>query len=502
MDTSPTKVSTVSDALNAAASAHPTRDAYVHGDKKITYAQLDSAASNLAAALVDLGMRPGQILCNLLPSSPEFACTYLGAIRAGLATSSINQRLGPNEKSSIVECTRPTVTVALDDEAVGDGHQLIIRYSELKEILVQQGRSELPNLEPSDTVAIVWTSGTTGAPKGAIYDHNSLRAIHDGMGDLTVAADRRLVSLPFAHMGYMTRIWDELSAGTTIVLVGEPWSAAKQIALIESERITVATGVPTQWELILANDALKDCDTTALRVAGVGGAAVSPDLVRRMREQLRCDVITRYTSTEAGLISGTRIGDSDEVVANTVGRASSVVAMKLVDHLTGCEIAHGEIGEVRTKSRACFKGYFQDNAATSAAFDEHGYLKTGDLGMFDTDGNLRIVGRLKEMYIRGGYNVYPVEVEATLAEHPDVALVAVIGIGAAVLGEIGVAFVVPANPSKPPTLESLRLWCTRRLADYKAPDRVHVVKELPVTSGSKINKQQLAKLAQTLEGTL
>jgi acyl-CoA synthetase (AMP-forming)/AMP-acid ligase II len=484
---------TVPEALAAAVRAHPDRDAYVHGDRRVSYAALDRASAGCAATLRALGVNPGDVVCLLIPSSIEFAAAYLGAMRAGAITSAVNQRLGPDERRSIIERTEPAVTIALDDHDVPRVAGRVLRVSELALAFAAPMRDHEPPLDPTDPVAIVWTSGTTGAPKGAIYDHESLRVIHAGMGDLTAPGDRRLVSLPFAHMGYITRAWDELAAGTTLVLVGEPWSAARQIELIESERITMVTGVPTQWELMLAHPSLDHCDTSRLRIAGVGGAAVAPDLVRRMRERLWCPVITRYTSTEAGLISGTRLTDGDEVVATTVGVASPVVELTIVDPDTERDVDVDTVGEIRTRTRAMFRGYWRDPDATAAAFDAQRRLHTGDLGRIGHDGNLRIVGRLKEMYIRGGYNVYPAEVEAALADHPDVREVAIIGVAAPVLGEIGVAFVVPESMGTPPGLDTLRAWCRTRLADYKAPDRLVILEALPVSAGHKVDKHALTR---------
>lgn len=488
--------STVPEVLAAAVRAHPDRDAYVHDGRRIDYAGLERASAGFAATLLALGVRKGDIVSLTIPSSIEFAAAYLGAIRAGAITSAINQRLGPAERASIIERTAPAVTVALDDQPIPAGAGRVIRLSELGVAFAVPRRSDEPGLVETDPVAIVWTSGTTGAPKGAVYDHVSLRTIHEGMGDLTAPGDRRLVSLPFAHMGFMTRIWDELAAGTTLVLVGEPWLAARQIELVEPERITMMTGVPTQWELMLAHPALDACDTSGLRLAGVGGSSVAPDLVRRMRERLHCPVITRYTSTEAGLISGTSIGDDDETVATTVGVASSVVEIRVVDPATEAVVGSGEVGEIRSRSRAMFRGYFNDAPRSRDALDTDGFLRTGDLGVVDDDGNLRIVGRLKEMYIRGGYNVYPSEVEGVIADHRAVRQAAVIGVTAPVLGEVGVAFVVPETGHDAPDLASLRAWCRERLADYKAPDRLVIVDTLPVTAGHKIDKQALAAIAK------
>jgi acyl-CoA synthetase (AMP-forming)/AMP-acid ligase II len=324
------------------------------------------------------------------------------------------------------------------------------------------------------------------------------------MGQLTEPGDRRLVVLPFAHVGYMTRMWDELANGTTIVIAGEPWSATETLRLIREEQITMGTGVPTQWELVLTHPDLARTDFSELRVCGIGGAAISPDLVRRMRELLGCPVLSRYTSTEAGVTTSTVIGDPDEIVATTVGRAVPEVELRIVSTATGEPVEPvplGTVGEVVCRSEAMMLGYWRDPELTATVIDADGWLHTGDLGTLDADGNVRIVGRLKEMYIRGGYNVYPTEVEAVLAEHPAVAQVAVVGLTDPVLGEVGGAFVVPADAGAPPELAALRDWSRARIADYKAPDRLIVVDALPVTGMHKVDKNALRQIYETTEET-
>jgi acyl-CoA synthetase (AMP-forming)/AMP-acid ligase II len=334
-------------------------------------------------------------------------------------------------------------------------------------------------------------------PKGAVYDHEAMAVISRNIGELTRPGDRRLVALPFAHVGYMTRMWDELANGTTLVIVGEPWSAEETLRLIRKEGITMGTGVPTQWSLVLAHPDVERTDFSRLRVAALGGSAIAPELVRQMRKVLECPVITRYTSTEAGVCTSTLVGDDDEVVATTVGRPAPEVELRIVDPAGDDEVPAGEVGEVWCRSPAMMRGYWHDPARTAEVIDGGGWLHTGDLGFVGTDANLRIVGRLKEMYIRGGYNVYPAEVEAALAEHPSVARAAVVGVPDPVLGEVGVAFVVPAPGTPRPTRDGLRAWCRDRLADYKAPDRLELVDELPVTSMHKVDKRALA--ARTTE---
>jgi acyl-CoA synthetase (AMP-forming)/AMP-acid ligase II len=220
-----------------------------------------------------------------------------------------------------------------------------------------------------------------------------------------------------------------------------------------------------------------------------------------MRETLRCPVISRYTSTEAGVTTSTVVGDSDEVVATTVGRPAPEVELRIVVPETGDDVGAGGVGEIVCRSPAMMAGYWQDPVLTATVIDTGGWLHTGDLGTIDGDGNVRIVGRLKEMYIRGGYNVYPSEVEAVLADHPGVTQVAVVGLPDPVLGEIGGAFVVAVDPTDPPVLDDLREWCRTRLADYKAPDRLVVLDHLPVTAMHKVDKAQLRAGFEQMEAT-
>ena len=483
--------------LRIAAANHPDRDAYVHNDKRATYAWLDRVADGFAATLIGLGVQPGDVVALMLPSSIKFAACYLGALRAGAITSAINGRLGENEQRSILDRTTPAVTVVGDGATPPHGAPVghVIRVENLKDAFGATPTATFPDIAMTDAACIVWTSGTTGIPKGAVYDHARMRAISDNIGQLTEPGDRRLVVLPFPHVGYMTRMWDELANGTTVVIASEPWSAAETLRLIRDEHITMGTGVPTQWELVLSHPDIAITDFSGLRVVGTGGATIAPDLIRRMRETLRCPVITRYTSTEAGVTTSTLVGDPDDVIATTVGRPAPDVELRILsidDDGGDVHARTGEVGEILSRSPAMMREYWRDPVTTAATIDADGWLHTGDLGVIGDDGNLRIVGRLKEMYIRGGYNVYPSEVEATLGTHPDVAQVAVIGMPEPVLGEIGVAFVVATDVQHPPDLTTLRDWCRSRIADYKAPDTLITVEALPVNATNKVDKLSLA----------
>jgi acyl-CoA synthetase (AMP-forming)/AMP-acid ligase II len=249
--------------------------------------------------------------------------------------------------------------------------------------------------------------------------------------------------------------------------------------------------VPTQWRLVLDHPLLAATDTSSLRITATGGTRVPPDLVRDMRAAFGVPVLVRYTSTEASVSTGTDIDDDDEVIANTVGRPAPNVELRLVTD-SGSPVAQGGVGEVLVRSRAVMRGYWRDPDKTSEVIDADGWVHTGDLGRLDAAGHLVMIGRRVEMYIRGGYNIYPAEVERVLGEHPGVEAVAVVGIEDTVLGQIGAAAVVPDDAERPPSLEELRSWCRQRLADYKAPDRLHIVDQLPLNAMGKVDKRTLA----------
>lgn len=541
---------TVVEVLRAAASVNGDVEAYVEvadpgapgvvaggpdRRRRLTFGQWDAAADGVAGLLAAAGVGRGDVVCLLLPSSIDYAVCYQAILRLGAVASGVNQRLGPAERASIANRARPALTVvddtvgheALRDDAApfGEGVPATKASADWGRTLSRQEvwaaafrpAPRLPRLDPADPVAVVWTSGSTGTPKGAVFDHRSLSAVASGTDVLSQPGDRRLSPLPFAHVGYMTRPWDEIAHGVTTVITPQPWTASEAIALLASERVTVGQGVPTQWTLVLAHPDLEGADLSALRIAGTGAARVPAQLVRDMRRRLGCPVVVRYTSTESCLGTGTRPGDPDEVVATTVGRPVPGVELAIVDD-DGGVVAPGEVGRVRLRSGATMRGYLAsranandmaaggsviDAAMTAPALGADGWISTGDMGWVGDDGNLRLVGRASEMYIRGGYNVYPSEVEAVLGQHPRVADAAVVGVSDPVLGEIGAAFVVPtadsgADDGSRPELGDLRSWCKARLADYKAPDRLQVVDRLPLTAMGKVDKLALRGTAEQL----
>jgi acyl-CoA synthetase (AMP-forming)/AMP-acid ligase II len=276
----------------------------------------------------------------------------------------------------------------------------------------------------------------------------------------------------------------------------QPWNAADTVRLMADERITVAGGVPTQWAKVVECPELERADLSALRLCVSATAPAPPELVERVVKRLGCPLVVRYAMTESPSISGTDPGDPPDVLYRSVGRPQAGVEVDLRDD-KGVTVGPGAVGRIHVRSTCAMRGYWREPELTSAAFDDERWLRSGDLGHFDGDGNLVLDGRVDDMYIRGGYNVYPLEVEHVLDEHPGVAQASVIGVNTPVIGQIGVAFVQPADPAQPPAAGDLVAWCRDRLADYKAPDRVIVVDELPLTSMLKVDKATLRTRAGT-----
>jgi acyl-CoA synthetase (AMP-forming)/AMP-acid ligase II len=513
--------STVVEVLRAAAVANAHVEAYVEPAtdstprRALTFGQWNWAADRVAGLFQRSGVTRGSVVALVLPSSIDYMVCYAAATRLGAITSGINPRLGVAEVASILERTRPVITVVDRGPGPEAGPTGVVldRATVVAAVSSVSGQppTSWPTLAASDPVAVVWTSGTTGLPKGAVFDHAGLAAVADGTDVLSEPGDRRLSPLPFAHVGSMTRTWDEVANGVTTVITPTPWKAADTIRIIADERITVAQGVPTQWALVLAHPDLDGVDTSSLRVAGTGASRVPAELVAELRQRFGVPVIVRYTSTEASLGTGTVPGDPDEVVASSVGRPVAGVSLAIVDD-DGRPVDAGQVGRVRLRSAAVMRGYWGgpptgpgaeglvfDTAATASVLADDGWLTTGDFGYVGPDGCLRLVGRANELYIRGGYNVYPAEVEGVLSGHPAVEQVAVVGAPDPVLGEIGVAFVVVSETGTDTDEESLlaelRARAGQALADYKAPDGVVIVDRLPLTSMMKVDKRVLADQA-------
>jgi acyl-CoA synthetase (AMP-forming)/AMP-acid ligase II len=485
-----TNPATLAEALADAGSQHADREAYVDGSQRITYTEWVGRARSVAEQLTSLGVGPGDVVAIMLPSGIDYAVCYAAISWVGAIATGLNSRLGSREVAAILERARPVLVIR--DPAVFSAIGSV--YSQLTRADLAAGATTTGSparMRPEDPAVIVWTSGTTGIPKGAWYDHRNLAAAARTAGVMSAPYDRKLVATPFAHAGYMAKLWDQLAWGTTVVVSPVPWTAAEMARILRDERITVAGGVPTQWAKLLELPSMAEGGPVRdLRVGIAATAPASPELVRRTAELIGAPLVVRYAMTESPSICGTDVHDPPEVQATTVGRPQEGMEIEIMDE-AGDPAPRGAVGRIRIRGPVVMRGYWRDEEQTGKAFDDDGWLLSGDLGFLTPRGDLTLVGRTGDMYIRGGYNVYPLEVENVLLEHPAVAKVAVVGLPAPVIGEIGVAHVVSADPAAPPGLEELRHWVRERLADYKAPDRLELLDDLPLTPMLKVDRAAL-----------
>jgi acyl-CoA synthetase (AMP-forming)/AMP-acid ligase II len=453
----------------------------------LTYAQLDRASDEAAAGLRALGVGPGDVVGLALPTSPDHVVAYAACAKLGAICAGVNPRLTDHERDAVLAKVQPAVTIGRD--LVGHDADTVL------DGLRRPGETVEPLApDPDRRVAIVFTSGTTGVPKGAVFTNRQLAFITQvDTGMRWGGGGPGLGSTSLAHLGPTTKLPGSLMRGGTTYLL-ERWRAADALRMTAAHRMTSLNGIPTQLALMLHHQDFAASDLSSVRTVVLGGGPATPALVREIRDRLGVPVAMRYSCTEAGTGVGTAFTDPPEDAEISVGRPHPGIDLAVRDPDDGKDVVEGEVGEVCLRSPAVMSGYWNDEDATAAAFWPDGFVRTGDVGWVDPAGRLRLSGRAKEMFVRGGYNVYPIEVEAVLGAHPEVADVAVVARPDAVMGEIGVAVVVPRHPARPPTLDELRRFAAERLAHDKLPERLVVLDALPLTSMEKVDKRALTAL--------
>ncbi|MBJ7499341.1 MAG: acyl--CoA ligase [Sphingopyxis sp.] len=493
-------VPTFGDLLGAAAETFPEQEAFVHGDDRLSYADWLDQSLRVAAAFADKGAKPGDIILIGLDNSIDFAVCFAGAQLLGAIASGVNTRLGRREIDSIVARSNAALLILEDAANAPAASPQIIRRRDLAALRQYPRKAAYYSGQSKEIAVIIWTSGTTGQPKGVCFTHDNLRSAVRTAGLLAGPFSRKLGSVPFAHAGFMGKGWEQVAFGMTLVIAPIPWTADAMLRLLVEERINIAGAVPTQWTKLLAHPGLKAADLSHIQVGVTATAPASPELIEQVSLALGAPLIVRYSMTECPSVTGTRIGDSAEVQYRTVGRPQDGVELKLIDEDLKI-VPHGSVGRVAVRSPAVMVGYWQDPEKTAEALTPDGWLISGDYGRLDENGNLVLAGRSSEMYIRGGYNVYPIEVERVIGELPGVAAAAVVGTPAPAIGEIGIAFIVATDPDHPPTLADIRAKVLAELADYKAPDWLILLDTLPLTPMMKVDKQALKQHAASLEST-
>lgn len=502
---------TIPGAAQSAAQRWPQAVALIEGNRSWTFAHLWEDARAFASACLASSIAHGDRIAIWAPNSSAWIIAALGAQTVGATLIPMNTRFKGIEAADLLRRAR-VKTLFTVERFLGVDYRALIANEplpQLREVVllddvqgfIAKGRgahdtavaTALAEVRSDDISDIIFTSGTTGAPKGALTAHGQVTQI---FGDWAVRVelrhgDRYLIVNPFFHtFGYKAGWVACLLRGATIIPT-PTFDVAETIRHIEHNRITFLPGPPTIYTSLLAELAgATPPDFSSLRVAVTGAAPVAPALVERMRAELGMNnVVNGYGMTECGVISMTCQGDDADTVAHTCGCPLPGIEVRCVDG-EGRDVAADEPGELLVRSYAVMRGYLDDPAATAEAIDAQGWFHTGDIGTVDARGYLKITDRKKDMYISGGFNCYPAEIEKLLCNHPAVQTAAVIGIPDARLGEVGKAFVVP-RPGMEIQASEIIAWARSIMANYKAPRFVEFVSDLPRNAGGKVLRAEL-----------
>ena len=484
--------------LTDAAAQWPDAEALVDGDTRLTFTQLEAEVDRAAAAVVAAGIAKGDRVALWAPHVGEWVIAALGVLRAGGVLVPMNTRYKGEEAAYILGRSRAkllfTIEGFLDTDypAMLRGHDLphlehtvLLRGASWDEFMASGADVPKVDIGPDDVSDLIFTSGTTGRPKGVISTHGqTVRVFEAWSGILGLrAGDRYLIVNPFFHtFGYKAGIVASIMRGATIIplAVFDPGAVME---LVAREQVTMLPGPPTLFQTILNDPAREKHDLSSLRLCATGAAVIPVELVRRMRAELFETVVTAYGLTEAtGVVTMCRPDDDAEIIAQTSGRAIPDVEVRIVDD------------EIVVRGYNVMQGYFEDPEQTAETIDADGWLHTGDVGEMDAEGNIRITDRKKDMFIVGGFNAYPAEIEQSLLRFPGVGQVAVVGIPDERLGEVGMAFVVP-KPGETVDGDALIAWARDEIANYKVPRQVAIVDALPMNASGKVLKHELRATA-------
>jgi len=517
-----------------ASQLHADRIAIEEGDQIISYSELPDKVIRVTRALIAQGINQGDKVAIWAPNCADWVIIALGIQCAGAVMVPINTRMKGLEAANILSRSQSRLLFSVgtfldvDYPALLDNHRpdglekMIIFGDSYKNnaspetggncslddfletgsvISTEQAILTANSLTSEDIADLMFTSGTTGKPKGVLSSHGStIRAFKEYVKVIgLIAGDRYLVVNPFFHsFGYKAGWVTCLLAGATI-LPHPVFNAEEVFQRITSDQITVLPGSPTLYLSMLAHPKLAETDLSSLRIAVTGAAAIPPILIERMRKELGFDVVTTaYGLTECGGLATICNPDDDiETIATTSGRAIPGTEIRIVDS-DNQPLQSGLKGEICLRGFHIMKGYFNDPEATAEVIDDAGWLHTADVGTLDDAGYLRITDRLKDMFIVGGFNCYPAEIEATLSEHPDVAQVAVIGLPDERMGEVGCACIVLRSGVRLDT-QDLISWSRERMANYKVPRLIYFYDSLPVNASNKVDKNLLRQMISTDE---
>ena len=493
---------------------------------KITFRQLHEQSRHVAAALMLRDFKRGDKAAIWAPNMHQWVVAAMGIQTAGGVLVTINTRYKGGEAADLLRRASVSILFSVGEflgtdypamlinKDIGSVNDIVIFNPSSKsqsswddfhdsgeQYLSEHGCDALDKriaeIQPTDLSDILFTSGTTGAPKGVMTSHEqNIRTFKTWTELLGLnESDRYLIINPFFHsFGYKAGILAGLMRGTTL-LPHQVFDPELILGRIECEKITMMPGPPTLFQSILSSPNLKKFNISSLSKATTGAAVIPVELITKMRQELGIDtVLTAYGLTEScGLVTMCRHEDSDATVATTSGRAIPDIELRCINQ-NGQPLEVGQAGEIIVRGFNIMQGYFENPAATAESIDTDGWLHTGDIGYLDAEGNLSITDRLKDMFITGGFNCYPAEIENQLSLHPSIASCAVIGIPDERLGEVAMAWIVLERNC---ILDEQQLisWSRERIANYKVPRQVKITDSLPLNASGKVLKMQLRSLA-------
>ena len=518
---------TLADSLALRVNEDPRRPFVAFEDRRLTYAQVDAQADALAAALHELGIEAGDRIALTLPNWPEFVVSAFAAAKLGAVIVPLNPRFTPPELQYMLRHSESVAVVTAEN---WEGTDYLARFEQFLGVLpdlqyvLSVGEEDLwyddrihqfedlvssgegrpyPRWEGSadEPFAILYTSGTMGKPKGVQLTHENLMANAALSADAVGLRPDDVVfgvNTLFNAFGIGTGVLGTMVAGASLVL-HEGYDAAAALEIVKRERVTVFHGVPTNFVLAL-NEAGGRSAGGTLRTGVVAGAPVPEDLVQRIQRELVPGIRVGYGMTETGnLVSVNTPDDPPGKQVATVGRPLPEVEIRIID-VDGSVLPVESVGEVAVRGPGVMRGYYRQPGETAQVFTADGFFLTGDLGMVDEEGFVHLIGRRKEMIIRGGFNVYPREVEDRLHAHPAVLDVAVVGLPDEILGEVACACIVPVEGAIV-TGEEIRDFCREVLADYKVPDLVRFLDSFPLTGSGKVRRVELSRIISAEESS-
>ncbi|MEE8470965.1 MAG: AMP-binding protein [Dehalococcoidia bacterium] len=525
---------TLGSILDRVAAKYPKQEAIVSGEQRITFDTLLDRVNSMANAMLRMGVKKGDKVAIWMSNIPEWVYAHFACVKIGAPVIPLNTRYKVHELEYILKQSDSSTLFMMDQFLKIDFIPMIYEVCpELKQCkpgeleskklpllrrviiagrqsydgmldynkVVESGNdyagsAELKKaqeaVEPEDVYIIPFTSGTTGFPKGVVTTHNQYVRVVSGFSDRfeMTETDRILVVAPFHHnMGNMTGMTLGACHGACILPM-ESFDPGEALRLIDEEKVTNFSGAPTMYIMMLDHPDFANRDTSSIKSCIIGGADVSPDLVRTIRDKMGIkDVISGYGMTEnTGISTCSRRGDPIELVANTAGKLMfDGCELEILDPDTGEEVPRGSQGEICTRGWFVMKEYYKQPEETARAFNKDGWFRSGDLGTMDENGYIKITGRLKDMFITGGVNAYPAEIESFLMTHPKVGMVAVSGVPDRRMGEVAMAF-IKLKEGQTATEDEIISFAREKMANYKAPKYVKFVDDFPMTATGKIQK--------------